>query len=274
MSIDQNNPTTIPSGMLSAINGGAKVVFVSATPTAVFQGALATAKQHGTVVIDVASGNTPTSGVAALVNNAAANGPEWGSMLALGALADAQDSHDKNASILLVTAPLFETILGPTDTAVAATVKKYCGGCGLDTLGIPANDLFGGKAPADIVSYMQAHPDVKYILQDSSLTDPGLTAALSGAGFGKVKVLGVAPLALQVASVRSGTELGWVVDPLNVEGWMAVDAAARKITGAKATAYNTKGIPSYLLVKSNSHDATEVPSGYQQMFKRLWHVSH
>ena len=272
LSVDQNNPATIASNMLTAINDGAKVVFVSATPDAVFSSALATARQKGTLIIDVASGNPPTPGITALVNNASANGPEWGKILALGALADAQRSKLANPSVLLVTAPVFATILDPTDTAAAATIKRLCPGCTFATLGISANDLFGGMAPADVVSYLQANPGVKYILQDSSLTDPGLTAALDAAGMSAVKIFGVAPLAPQVQAVQSGAEAGWVVDPLEVEGWMSVDAAARKLTGGNPSVYDKKGIPSYLLVKSNANGPTEVPADYRRRFKQMWHV--
>lgn len=270
LAVNQNNPATVESSMLSAINSGANVVFVSATPSAVFKPALAAARQHGTAIIDVASGNAPTNGVTALVNNARANGPEWGKLLALGALADASQ-RKSTAKIVLVTSPVFATILGATDAVATATVQAHCSNCSFSTLDIPPDDLFAGKAPADIVSYLQAHPDTNYILQDSSLTDPGLTAALKAAGL-TPRIFGVAPLAPQVQEVASGQEAGWVIDPLQVEGWMAVDAAARHFTGGNPTLYNTQGIPSYLLVKSNTSGPTEVPVGYEQQFMQMWHV--
>ena len=86
------------------------------------------------------------------------------------------------AKIALVTSPIFATILGATDAAAKVTVAKDCRSCSFDTLDIPPNDLFAGKAPASVVSYLQSHQDVNYILQDSSLTDPGLVPALKAAG--------------------------------------------------------------------------------------------
>ena len=271
LSVDQNNPATVASDTLTAVNNGANVVFVSATPVAVFKSALAVAKQHGVAVIDVASGNPPTPGITALVNNASRNGPLWGKQLALGALADAAQ-HKKTAKIVLVTSPIFATILGATDAAAKATVAKQCPSCSFDTLDIPPNDLFAGKAPASVVSYLQSHQDVNYILQDSSLTDPGLVPALKAAGLTGVGIFGVAPLKPQVGEVASGQEAGWVIDPLQVEGWMAVDAAARKFSGGDPAVYNTQAIPSYLLTKANATDPTEVPSDYTQQFKSMWHA--
>lgn len=267
LTVDQNNPATVASNMLSAINKGANVVFVSATPAPVFKAALAVARQKKVAVVDVASGNTPTPGITALVNNASQNGPVWGKILALGAL-----QENPNAKIVLVTSPVFATILGATDQAAKATVAKYCSSCSFSTLEIPPSDLFSGKAPADIVSYLQSHQDTTDILQDSSLTDPGLTAALRAASLTSVKIFGVAPLTPQLQEVASGQEAGWVIDPLQVEGWMAVDAAARNFAGGNPTLYNKHGIPSYLLTKSNASNPAEVPANYQAQFKRLWSV--
>jgi ABC-type sugar transport system substrate-binding protein len=272
LTVDQNNPSTIPSAMLAAINNGADVVFVSATPVEVYKPALAEAKKHGTVIVDVASGNPPTDGVAALVNNASQNGPMWGKMAATGILADAEKAG-QTAKILLATVPAFDTILGPTGQAAKATVAKLCSECSIDTLGIDAARVFTGKAPSDIVSYIQRHPDVNYILQDSSLTDQGLTAALKSAGLDKVKVYGVAPLRAQAAAVKSGDEAGWVVDPLQVEGWMSVDAAARAFTGDDPGVYDRQAIPSYLLTPDNSDGPLEVPTDYADQFKAMWKLN-
>jgi ribose transport system substrate-binding protein len=271
LSVDQNNPATVTSSMLAAINGGADAVFVSATPSAVFKSALPVAKAKGTAIIDVASGNPP-QGLTSLVNNAKNNGPVWGKILALGALADAEKAKE-TAKMVLVTSPIFQTILGPTDATAKETVSQVCPKCSFDVLPIAPNRLFTGKAPSDIVSYLQAHPDVKYVLQDSSLTDQGLVPALKGAGLGGIKIYGVAPLKPQVAAVQAGDEQGWVVDPLQVEGWMAVDAAARASTGDDPKVYNSEGIPSYLLTKANASGPVEVPADYADQFKKMWKLN-
>jgi ABC-type sugar transport system substrate-binding protein len=272
VSVNQNNPATIPSAMLSAINGGAKVVFESGTSDAVFKSALAVAKKKGTVVIDIASGNAPAPGITALVNNASQDGPEWGKMVGLGIVADAGRSRTA-ANVLLVTAPVFATILGSTDQAAKRAISSRCAKCSVSTLGISPSDLFAGKSPQDVISYLQSHPGINYILEDSSLTDPGLVDALKAAGMSKIKIFGVAPVAQQISEVKAGQEVGWVIDPFQVMGWMAVDAAARAVTGSDPALYNSVGMPSYLLTKANASDPTEVPTGYQQQFKEMWHLA-
>jgi ABC-type sugar transport system substrate-binding protein len=266
---DQANPATINSSMLAAIGQGADVVMLTATDVSIYSNALAEAKKQGTVVIDISSGNKPTDGVTALVNNAANNGPVWGKIAALGILADAAKAGT-DPNIAIVTTPVFETILGPTDTAAEETVKAECPGCSVGSIPIPPNDVFAGKTPADVVSYLQRHPDVNYLLLGASLFDEGLAPALKAAGLDKVKIFGVAPLDGQLNAVADGEEGGWVADPLNVLGWMAVDAAARSFTGDDPTVYNSVGIPTFLITKDTAGTGLQVPTDYQDQFKALW----
>jgi ABC-type sugar transport system substrate-binding protein len=272
MTVDSNNPATTNSAMLAAIAQGADVIMLTATDVSIYSEALAEARKRGTVVIDIASGNKPTDGITALVNNAAQNGPVWGKIVALGILADAQESKT-DAKIAMVTAPIFDTILGPTNKAVEDTVNKNCSDCSVDTVSIPANDLFAGKSSADIVSFLQRNPDVNYLMVAASLMDEGLRSALQAAGLDKVKIFGVAPLEAQVKAVAGGQESGWVADPLNVMGWMAVDAAARAFTKDDPTVYDSVGIPAYLVTKDTADDGYEVPSDYQEQFKQMWGVA-
>jgi ABC-type sugar transport system substrate-binding protein len=268
ISVDASNPTTTNSAMLSAVAQGADVVILTATDLSIYSQALAVAKQHGTVVIDMASGNKPTPGVTALVNNAS-HTPIWGKIAALGILADAQKA-DKDANVAIVTAPVFDTILGPGNTAVENTVKANCTACTVGTIPISAGDLFAGKTPPDVVSYLQSHPTVNYLMLGFGGFDDGLRPALQAAGFGKVKIFGIAPVETQLKSVSAGEEGGWVSDPLAISGWMAVDAAARSFTGDDPTAYDKVGIPTFLFTKKTAGLGAEVPVDYQSQFEKMW----
>ncbi|MCW2758975.1 MAG: hypothetical protein JWO46_2721, partial [Nocardioidaceae bacterium] len=173
-------------------------------------------------------------------------------------------------SIGIVTTPVFETILGSTNTAAEQTVKAECSSCSVDSIPIAANDVFSGKTPADVVSYLQRHPKVNYLLLGASLFDEGLQPALKAAGLSKVRIFGVAPLAAQLKAVADGQDGGWVADPLNVLGWMAVDAAARSFTGDDPTVYNSVGVPTFLITKDTAGSGLEVPTDYQDQFKKMW----
>jgi ABC-type sugar transport system substrate-binding protein len=269
LTYDQNNPATINSSMLAAIGKGADVVMLTATDTSIYSNALKEARKKGTAIIDISSGNKPTDGVTALVNNASQNGPVWGKIAALGILADAAKAGTV-PNVGIVTTPVFQTILGPTDDAASAAVKANCSSCGVDSIQVSPNDVFGGKTPAAVVSYLQRHPKVNYLLLGASIFDQGLQPALKAAGLDKIKIFGAAPLDAQLKAVAAGQEGGWVADPLNVLGWMAVDAAARSFTGDDPTVYNKVGIPTYLITKANSSTGLQVPVDYQDQFKKMW----
>jgi hypothetical protein len=64
-----------------------------------------------------------------------------------------------------------------------------------------------------------------------------------------------------------------VVDPLQVEGWMSVDAAARAFTGDDPGVYDRQAIPSYLLTPDNSDGPLEVPTDYADQFKAMWKLN-
>jgi ABC-type sugar transport system substrate-binding protein len=272
LSVNQNNPATITSAMLEAINHGANAVFLTATPVAVYKPALSVAKQKGVAIIDIASGNPPTSGITALINNSSRNGTQFGAPMALAAI-QAAAKAGTTANIVLVTSPIFQTILGSTVTGAQRAVAKYCPKCTFNVLNIAANDLFSGQTPANVVSYLQGHPNTNTILEASSLTDPGLTAALSGAGLSKIRIYGGAALQPQIAEIKAGTETGWVIVPFQLEGWMAVDAAARAFTKGNPKVYDTVSIPSFLMTKANVSKRSEFPANYQATFRRMWHVS-
>jgi ABC-type sugar transport system substrate-binding protein len=272
LSVNQNNPATITSAMLEAINHGANAVMLTATPVAIYKPALAVAKKKGVAIIDIASGNPPTSGITSLVDNSSRNGTQFGAPIALAAI-QAAAKAGTNANIVLVTSPIFQTILGSTVSGAQRAVTKYCPKCTFNVFNIAANDLFGGQTASDVVSYLQSHPDTNTILEASSLTDPGLTAALGGAGLSKIRVYGGAALQPQIAEIKAGTETGWVIVPFQLEGWMAVDAAARAFTSSNPKLYNAVSIPSYLMTKANASKPSEFPNNYEATFKRMWHVS-
>jgi ribose transport system substrate-binding protein len=170
LSVNQNNPATITSAMLEAINHGANAVFLTATPVAIYKPALSVAKKKNVAIIDIASGNPPTSGITSLVDNSSRNGRQFGAPMALAAI-QAAAKAGTTANIVLVTSPIFQTILGSTVTGAQRAVTKYCPKCTFSVLNIAANDLFGGQTPSDVVSYLQSHPNTNTILEASSLTD-------------------------------------------------------------------------------------------------------
>jgi ABC-type sugar transport system substrate-binding protein len=271
-----SNPASINSAMLTAVNAGADAIVFPATDAAALSGGLAAAAQKGVIVIGDATGNPAgTAGITAEVNSALTAGVTWGKLIGLGIAADAEKAG-QTAHVVNVTAPVYATVLKPTDDSEAATLKTYCAQCTFNTLDISAQDLFAGKTPQLVVSYLQSHPDTTAIsVRATGLLQPGLTTALKAAGMSKIKVYGDVPLAPQLAELKAGTAAGYAVDPLAVTGWMCVDAIARQLVDKDGAVYTTADTPQWWLTQSTDFDPSAVPLiplDYEAQFKKMWDI--
>lgn len=272
-----SNPSSINSALLSAVNDGADAVVFPATDAVALSSGLKAAAQKGVIVIGDATGNpADTPGITAEVNSALTAGVTWGKLIGLGIAADAEKSG-KPAHVVNVTAPVYATVLKPTDDSVAATLHTYCPKCTFDNLNISAQDLFAGNTPRLVVSYLQSHPDTTAIsVRATGLLQPGLTTALKTAGMSKIKLYGDVPLAPQLAELKSGQAAGYPVDPLTVTGWMCVDAIARQLVDKDGAAYTSADTPQWWLTQDTdfapSAGPPQIPSDYEAQFKTMWHI--
>lgn len=272
VSYSQANPATFISAFESAIQNGANVIVVSATSSSEYQQVLPAARAKGVLVIDQASSNSALPGVTALIDNSAANAGLWGTALAAETLANARGAAVHAA---IVTAPLFATILQQTNTAYENALMRKCRHCTVGTIAIPAGDVLTGGDAKDVISYLQIHPDTNYLFFATSLLDVGTRSALSAAGMSAVKIIGQNALSPQVTELQNGQATAWLDEPLVVDGWMALDAAARAMTGGGASAYNDAPEPVWMLTADRKPSGTslpEVPLNYQDKFKRMWHI--
>jgi ABC-type sugar transport system substrate-binding protein len=269
---NQANPATLISAFQSAIQGGANVVVVQATSSAEYQQLLPMAQSKGVLVIDQASSNSPTPGITALIDNGAANGKSWGNALAAETLAN---SGGKPVHAAVVTAPIFGTISDAVSNGYAQALHKKCPQCTSATIPIPAGDIFTGQASKDIISYLQTHPNTGDVVFITSLLDVGARAALNQAGFNSVKIFGNNALAPNVAEIKNGQAVAWLDQPLEVDGWMSMDAAARAMTGGNPGLYYSRPEPTWLLTNKThftGNTLPEVPFNYQSQFKKMWKI--
>jgi ABC-type sugar transport system substrate-binding protein len=270
---DAANPATLNSAMLAAVNAGADAVaFVAMDAAAITEG-LKAAKDKHVIVVGAATGNKPgTAGISAEVNSALVAGVTRGKMIGLG-IAAAAEKSGKAAHVVNVTAPVYASILKPTDDAVASTLKEYCAACGYDNLNIAGADLFAGKVPQLVVSYLQAHPDTNTIsIRAAGLMQNGLTAALKAAGMPNLPIYGDSPLSAQIGELQKGQATGYTGNPLAVQGWQIVDAIAREVVDGNGDVYSTADAPEWWLTPDTkiTSEQPEYPAGYEAQFKKLW----
>jgi ribose transport system substrate-binding protein len=270
--VDDSNPATYNSAMLTAINSGATAVSVTAIPTAYYTEALEEAKKAGVIVVDLATGNEPQEGVVQ-VQPSRVTGPVWGKVYALGALADAVESGVP-MRFVSVKASAFDSVGGPIVAGAKETIAKHCPTCPYDELDISVDELFSGQTPAAIVSYLQRNPDVNYLGFSFGGLEIGARAALDAAGFEDVKLFGVAPEAPQFEELRQGQSHGWAVVPFQMVGWMMVDAVARHLAeGEAGSAVHTDALAPTMLATPENDAPAEFPVDYDTQFKTLWKVT-
>jgi ABC-type sugar transport system substrate-binding protein len=131
--------------------------------------------------------------------------------------------------------------------------------------------------PSQVVSDLQANPDVNYIAMASGQMMSGVPQVLSAAGLtSKVKIITKAGTNLNFELLKAGTyqqaDIGFSMD---MYAWGAVDAVARILAG------QGNNLPTYdateILTPSNINFNPATTNswsiqGYQAMFKKSWGV--
>lgn len=268
LNASDSNPASYNSALLSAVNSGATAVSVTSVPTAYYSQALQAAQKAGVIVVDNAAGNAAQPGVIRIDNSAVA-GPVWGTVYALGALADAA-SRRVPLHFLTVDVGAFDSVSAPIYTAAQNTISKYCSTCSFAELNVSTADLFGGKVPQDIVSYLQVHTDIDYLGFTFASTEIGVRAALDAASFGNVRIFGCAPDTPQFQELSTGKSHGWAVVPDHVAGWIMVDAVARQLANGSGVSAYAQAVAPTMLATPDNHPSPDIPIDYQAEFQKLW----
>ena len=86
------------------------------------------------------------------------------------------------------------------------TYNELCPGCEYNQLDIGLANLNG--APDQVVSFLRAHPDTKYIIQSTDSVFLGVPVALKAAGLNDIKIFGEGPTTAVQANIASGVQAG------------------------------------------------------------------
>jgi ribose transport system substrate-binding protein len=194
--------------------------------------------------------------------------PVVGEQMAAWVVADTQGKADT----LYVNLPTY-VILQPVMEGFDSYYKQWCPGCKLSTMSVPLTSI-GTTAPSLIVSYLRAHPDINRIAVGYDGIDVGLPAALASAGLSsKVKFIGEAPTATNLAYVQAGTEAATVSQGVYEIWAVYMDAAARAVTGQSLAPDNAWKVPWFLLTQSNySQGSGDAPivTNLDSQLKQIW----
>jgi ABC-type sugar transport system substrate-binding protein len=142
-------------------------------------------------------------------------------------------------------------------------------------------DLVSGKVPANLVSYLQTHPDVNNVV--FSFADPlvGVPQVLKSSGLSsKVVVTGVQATPVSLGGIVAGSFPAWDVGDTGAFGWTQVDAAARDSVGDPQLPHSQSDQQQWVVTtpaQAKQLQATgnlwQGPPGYEGQFKKLWKLS-
>ncbi|MDW5593769.1 substrate-binding domain-containing protein [Conexibacter stalactiti] len=136
------------------------------------------------------------------------------------------DSQGKGKIVLLYdpSIPLQQSVLEAVEQAAA-----QCPDCTLDTLRVQLAEA-GKTIPGQVVSYIQSHPDVNYVITTGSGA-LGIGQALKSAGLTDVKLASSFSQQQNLQLVKDGVEAAAIPNEGVSLGWRMADAAARLEAG-------------------------------------------
>jgi ribose transport system substrate-binding protein len=133
---------------------------------------------------------------------------------------------------------------------IVARQKKRCPSCKADVMELPLSDI-GTKSPGKIVSYLQAHPDVHWVI---ALLDygNGLPNALQAAGLAdKVKFVSMVGGPTNLQYIKDGKQEADMAYDAVGQGWVTVDALVRGMTGQSMAPDQAWQASTQILTKDN-----------------------
>jgi len=184
------------------------------------------------------------------------------------------NSEGKNKNYVFYSLPEFAFSV-PNEEGAKAKLAELCPDCELRVVPIKASEL-GNKAPATIVSDLQAHPETEASVLSADSIQEGLPVALNAAGL-ELEALGPGPIPQNILQIQEGTQTAALGIDLGTQIWTLVDQIAREIAEQKQTGAEARGeIVKQFLTHENAkeQDASKgfLPyPEFEERFTKLWH---
>jgi ABC-type sugar transport system substrate-binding protein len=177
------------------------------------------------------------------------------------------------ATVLLVETNAIPTVSIMQNT-FGAYLKTHCPGCAVSILPVPLTSV-GGDLSQRIISYVSAHPNVKWVYTAFVDMNAGLPAALNAAGLSGVKLVTFNTDATTDQYIRGGQNLVAAVTYPGAEiMYRCVDWLLRHFAGQPTAPSQNAPTPTWLVTKSNippNNDFTNVVT-LDQQYRALWKV--
>jgi Periplasmic binding protein domain len=240
-------------------------------PDSAIAGQLTALQKAGTQIIETVPAASdprpegPVKGVVASTPQFAQTGELMGSAV----VADAGGP----AKTVLVLDPALAGSLGAVTESFSKIVTGAKGS--VDQLKVSTAET--GKAmPGQIVSYLQAHPDTKYVALTLADYAAGVPQALKSAGLSdKVKIISRAPQASTMADIKSGVQWASVGEENTAAGWRANDLLARLDANVDPGDLRDAAGWHQIFTADNTTDTSTAPQAtdFEGVFEKAWHLN-
>jgi ribose transport system substrate-binding protein len=271
---DLSNPQAVNSAVQQAVDQNPDYITISAAQVSLFQAALNNAKAKGIPVFD-SYGSEPAQGAANGIYSQVAGDAQFklfGQIAADYTISDSKGTAQV-ANFLLGD---FASLNNISQTEKATFASDCPTTCGFNVVPVSLDQFSAGSIPSLVVSYVQTHPNVKYLQFAPGQMTVGVVAALKSASLFNGRVIfGATPQVANLQAVKDGQETAWIGLPSAMSGWYVVDAMLRYSEGMSLQPDLDSFLPTQLLTASNLPTPItqyDGPSNYPAEFKQLWKV--
>lgn len=241
------------------------LLYLGVLPNSIIEDQLATVKELGIPTVTVATSDPPDDTVRAVIQ-----GPpvlsKSGELMGDAITADSGGG----AKVLFVWDPNSARVFQPVKDAFEERV--LAGNGSVDVLVVSAMET-GKAVPSQVVSYLQANPDVEYVAFDTADFIAGVPPAMEAAGLEDVKILSRLPIGANVENLQNGDEWLEVAEELDAAGYRTIDTLARILEGSD---FEERPVGWHQILTQDNVDGLSgdpVTPGFPQAFLDAWHVS-
>jgi hypothetical protein len=223
ISTDPTKPEQITAAWDRVVNEKPDALLYTATPRSQVASQFDAAAANGTVLVACCTTDPPEDGLTYVISTPEQTG-ELGRIIAAWVV---DDAAGEPAHALYLDLPDFP-ILSALRTDFEASLEELCAPCTHDAIEFGLADL--ASASDQVVSYLRAHPDVKYVIQSTDSTF-SLPAALEAAGLDDIRIFGEGPTSATLADIEAGRQAGTMAFAFWEIMFSMMDAAARSFVG-------------------------------------------
>jgi len=274
-----SDPTTENAGVLDAIADRANAIILITINPLVIQQGLREAASAGVKVVSVSGGTGSPNPPSAAPKytpavDVSVNYPAVGTAVAAAVIANSGGKAD-----VWIQSDKASPVIAITQNAILAELAK-CSGCKVEQpIFYFTSDDIATTLGQETVGYLEAHPNVNYIIVPFDPAAVAEVTAIRSAGLAnRVKIVSVVGAAQNLNFIRTGDiQFADVAEDSDYLGYAGVDQTIRLLDGAPVITPNNEDAPLALLEKSNlPTDGQEWAPSFNApaMYEQLWKTGH